>query len=184
MVGMAAILLSTSLALGQSRTEIRDRSSASEKLGYFAGTWTIEVQTRATGFPSSTFFATQHNEWMPHHSFLVSRQEGDTSLESSELAVMAYDSSQKVYTYRLVKNNGQEEILRGTLEGNMWIWTSQGSARQGSNSTTRLIITALSPTSYTLIIQAASDAQDWSTILEGRAIKVVPRARQDVAFLR
>jgi hypothetical protein len=183
-IRLAAIVVTASIVLAQSRPKVQARDSAPEKLNYFAGTWTIEVQMKANALGSRAFFATEHNEWMPGRSLLVSRQEGDTVLGGSGFAVMAYDCDEKVYAYHIVKSTGETEVLKGKLEGNTWIWTSEGTAKADEGGKARLIVTELSPTSYTLKFEAASNEHGWSTILEGKATKVIPHTHQDVAFLR
>jgi len=113
---------------------------------------------------------------------LVSRQDGETAAASAGLAVMAYNTQEKSYTYHVVKDTGEAEDLRGSLAGDTWTWTSSPAAKQAPES--RLIVQEISPTSYTLKFETSREGRDWSTVMEGKAVKVATRTRQDVAFLR
>jgi hypothetical protein len=159
------------------------KSAAAEKLNYFVGTWRLEVHMKIGPLGSRTFFGTEHNEWMPGGFLLVSRQDGETAPASGGLAVMAYSPQEKTYTYRVVKDTGDTEDLRGTLEDHTWTWTSlPGPGKQGQQS--RFIVQEISPTSYSLKFETAEEGHDWSTVMEGNAAKILTHARQDVAFLR
>lgn len=97
---------------------------------------------------------------------------------------MAYVSVEKVYTYHVVKSNGETVCLRGKLDGDTWIWTSESTVQNRAARKGRLVVKELSPTSYTVKFETAGSEHDWSTILEGKATKIIPHAHQDVAFLR
>jgi uncharacterized protein DUF1579 len=181
---LATILISVSLLAAQTGWESQRAVPAHDKLNYFAGTWNLEVHVKASPFVSKAFFGTEHNEWTPNGSLLVSRQEGDAALAAGGLVVMAYHPQEKTYTYHVVKSTGETEDLRGTLDGNAWTWTNDQPTSGKGTAKSRLTITELSPVSYSLKLESALDGTDWSTIMEGKATKVVPHARQDVAFLR
>lgn len=160
-----------------------EKSGAAEKLNYFAGSWALEVHMKIGPFGSRTFFGTEQNEWMPGGLLLVSRQGGETAVPSAGLAVLAYNAQAKAYTYHMVKDTGDTEELRGTLEDHTWTWTSfMTPGKQGPQS--RFIVQEISPTAYSLKFETSQEGRDWSTVMEGNAAKILRRARQDVAFLR
>jgi Protein of unknown function (DUF1579) len=183
---VSAVLL---LAIGVSgftvaqTTSAAETSRAAEKLNYFVGTWRLEVHMKIGPLGSRAFVGTEHNEWMPGGLLLVSRQEGETAVASEGLAVLAYNTEEKAYTYHVVKDTGETEDLRGTLEDHTWTWTSFLTAgKQGPQS--RLIVQEISPTTYRLKFETAPEGRDWSTVVEGNAVKILTHARQDIAFLR
>jgi len=176
---LAAMVVSSFAAAQTTETS----SVALEKLNYFVGTWTLEVHMKISPFGSRAFFGVEHNEWMPGGFLLVSRQDGETAAASAGLAVMAYNTQEKSYTYHVVKDAGEAEDLSGSFVGDTWTWTSSPAAgKQALQS--RLVVQEISPTSYTLKFETSPEGRDWSTVMEGKAVKVATRTRQDVAFLR
>ena len=176
----AAMVVVSTFAVAQTSDE---SSVALGKLNYFVGTWTLEVHMKISPFASRTFFGTEHNEWMPGGSLLVSRQEGEAAPASGGLAVIAYNTQEKTYTYHVVKETGEAEDLKGTFEADIWTWTSSPAAGNEKRHS-RLTIQEISPTSYSLKFETSPEGHDWSTVMEGKAVKFATRTRQDVAFLR
>jgi hypothetical protein len=157
-------------------------SAESQKLNYFAGTWRLEVHLIASAVGGKAFFGTEHNEWMPGGSLLLSRQEEESPITGGGLTVLAYDAQNKTYRYHQVKNSGESEDLRGTFENGIWTWITSAAANQARR--TRLTMREISDTSYVLKLETASEGHDWSTVMEGKATKILRRTHQDVAFLR
>jgi hypothetical protein len=178
----AIVILSAGLITGQTTSE--SQKPGREKLNYFAGTWTVEVHMAAGAFGSRSFFGRENNEWISNGSLLVSRQEGDVGLNGGGLGVLGYNAQNKAYTYHVVKNTGETEDLKGTFEGRTWTWTSVETGSSSGRAKTRVTMQELSSTSYLLRVETSLEGREWSTVMEGKASKVVPRARQDVAFLR
>ena len=180
---ISAVLVLTvtgvSWALGQTTPTSEQSSAALGRLNYFAGTWQLEVHMTMSPLGSRAFFGTEHNEWERGGSLLVSRQEG----LPGGLAVMAYNPREKAYTYHVVKDTGEAEDLRGTLADHTWTWMSY-SASGNPAPRTRFIVQETSPISYSVKFETSSEGRDWSTVMEGKAVKVLPNAHQDVAFLR
>jgi hypothetical protein len=175
---LAAIVAASTFAVAQTSDSV-----ALGKLNYFVGTWTLEVHMKISPFASRAFFGTEHNEWMPGGSLLVSRQDGEAAPASGGLAVMAYNTEEKTYTYHVVKETGEAEDLKGTFEADTWTWTSSPAAGKQTRHS-RLTIQEISPTSYSLKFETSPEGHDWSTVMEGKAVKFATRARQDIAFLR
>lgn len=184
---VSAVLLATvvgaSFAVAQTRSASEQSSAALGRLNYFAGTWRLEVHMKISPFGSRAFVGTEQNEWERGGSLLVSRQEGEAAPVSGGLAVMAYNAQEKAYTYHVMRDTGEAEDLRGTLEDHTWTWMSY-SASADRGPRTRFIVQEISPTSYSLKFETSSEGRDWSTVMEGKAVKVVTNAHQDVAFLR
>lgn len=181
---LLTLVIGTSLLFAQTSSEIDQPGLAYEKLNYFAGTWTLELHIKNSPFGSRVFFATEHNEWMPASSLLLSRQEGDGTVPFGGLTVLAYNAKAKTYTYHVVTNTGEVQDLRGTVDGNTWSWTSDATASGGNAQKVRLIITELSSESYGLKFETSASGQDWCTVIEGEAHRAAGYPRQDVAFRR
>lgn len=170
----ALVVFGTTSLFGQA-------SSESQKLDYFAGTWKLEIHLNAASLSGKTFHETEHNEWMPGRALLLSRQDADDGANAG-VTVLAYDPQNKTFRYHQIKSNGDLQDLRGTFENGTWTWMSAGVSNQTSK--TRLIIQEVNDTSYTLKLESATEGRDWSTVMEGKASKVLTRGHQDVAFLR
>jgi len=179
-----AVLLAAMVVSGFAAAQTAENSSAAlGKLSYFVGTWSLEVHMKISPFASRAFFGTEHNEWMPGGFLLISRQEGEAAPASGGLAIMAYNTQEKAYTYHVVKDTGEVEDLRGSFVGGTWTWTSPP-APGIETSQSRLTIQEISPTSYNFKFETSPQGRDWSTVMEGKAVKVATHARQDIAFLR
>jgi len=144
-----------------------------KKLDYFMGTWKMDGDTKPSPYgPGGKFSENDHNEWMPGSFFLVTHSEfKDPTSEATGLAVMGYNTNDKVYTYHEFDSMGEAVAATGTIEGDTWTWRSEdkmgGKVMKG-----RYTVKVLSPTSYTFKYEMASDTGDWNTIMEGKATKV------------
>ena len=168
---LLTVVTSASLLLAQTTPDTNMPGMAREKLNYFAGTWTLEVHMNNGPLGSKVFIGTEHNEWMPGGSLLLSRQEGSSPISSGGLTVLAYNAREKTYTYHVVKGTGEVEDLRGTLEGTTWTWTSEKG--DDKSHKIRLIIKEISPQSYSLRFETAFGESNWFTLIEGRAHKTI-----------
>ena len=156
----------------------------SEKLNYFAGTWKLEIHLRESPISQKVFVEIEHNEWLPGRSLLLSRPEEENVLEGVGVTVMAYDRKAKAYTYHQIKSTGEEQDLSGTLKEGTWTWTGNESAQNSKTFKSRLIMKEVSKTCYSLVLESATDGQNWAVVMDGIATKIVPHAHQDVAFVR
>ena len=149
-----------------------------KKLGYFVGTWksTGELKPGAMGpgSPGGKFTSTERNEWMTGRFFLVTH--GDSSGVIGhviETAYFGYNAEEKNYTYDAYNSMGEAEHFKGNVEGDTWTWTST-EKMGGQTMKARFILTVASPTSYTFKFEVAPEgAAEYSTIVEGKATKVV-----------
>ena len=175
------VILTASLLTAQTDSE---NKLARERLSYFAGTWNVEMHMKTGALNSRVYFATEHNEWAPDHSLLLSKPDRDTGLPEGGLAVMGYSPSKHVYTYHILKTGGDTENLQGTVEDRTWTWLSGEVRTDRDPAKTRITMKEISPTSYTLRVETFAAPGEWSTVMEGTAKKVVVHSHQDVAFAR
>ncbi len=144
-----------------------------KKLEMFAGDWTAEgTMTAAPGAPSAKWTMTTHAEWMEGNFFLVEHDEMDLGAmgKSKELAVMGYDTANKVYTYRGFSSMGEAENATGTLDGDTLTWLSD-EHMNGQTLKGRFTMKILSPTSYNMKFELSQDGKQWMTAMEGKATK-------------
>jgi hypothetical protein len=175
------VILTANILSAQTGSEYR---LARERLNYFLGTWNVEMHMKTGALNSRVYSATEHNEWAPDHSLLLSKPEADRALPEGGIAVMGYSSTKHTYTYHILKSTGDSEDLQGTVEDRTWTWLSD-EARTGRESTkTRITMKEISPTSYTLRVETLPAGGIWFTVMEGTVKKIVAHSHQDVAFLR
>ena len=175
------LILTGNILTAQTSSE---NKPARERLNYFAGTWNVEMHMKSGALNSRVYFATEHNEWAPDHSLLLSKPEADRTLPEGGLAVMGYSSSKHTYMYHILKSTGDSEDLQGTVEDRTWTWLSDEVRTGGESTKTRITMKEISPTSYTLRIETLPAGGTWFTVMEGTAKKIVLHSHQDVAFLR
>jgi hypothetical protein len=104
--------------------------------------------------------------------FLVNHSDMDFGSmgKGKELAVMGYDSDNKVYTYTAFNSMGEAEKSTGTVNGDTWTWTSDEHVG-GMTMKGRFTMKVLSPTSYTMKFELSPDGTKWATAMEGTATK-------------
>ena len=143
-----------------------------KKLDYFVGTWNMEGDSKASPYgPAGKFSGSEHDDWMPGNFFLVAHSAMKVpGAEEKGLAVMGYDTAQNVYTYHSFGSTGMHVFATGVLEGDTWTWHSEDKMG-GKVIKGRYIIKQLSPSSYTIKFDMASDTGEWNTIMEGKATK-------------
>jgi hypothetical protein len=148
-----------------------------KKLDYFTGTWHLAGDLKASLFGAAgKFTGTEHNQWMDGGFFLISHSdESMPAGKASGLAIFGYDANDKAYTYQAYSSRGESEHARGTLEGNIWTWTSEqkmgDKLMQG-----RFTVKTISPSTYDFKFEMAQEGGDWSTVMEGKATKAMPPA--------
>ena len=121
-----------------------------KKLGYFVGTWKSEGEMKASPFgPGGKFSSTDHNEWMPGNFFVVMHSEGTSPMGSmQEMAVMGYNTEDKVYTYDGFDNFGEHDVSKGTLNGDTWVFNGE-SKMNGKVMKGRFTMKQSGPSTYT-----------------------------------
>ena len=164
----ASILLLSWAALAQAPTPGPDV----KKLNYFAGTWTLDGDMKASQFgPGGKMTESEKNEWMEGGFFLVAHVDVKGAMGSgSGISVMGYNPDEKMYTYDGFNSWGEAEHAKGTLEGDTWTWNSE-SKMMGQPMKTRFTIKQLSPTSYSFKFEMAGADGAWSTVMDGKATK-------------
>lgn len=145
-----------------------------QKLDFMTGHWTAAgtATMGPPGTPSTKWSQTSDAEWMDGKYFLVEHSDMDFGPmgKGKELAVMGYDSDNKVYTYTAFDSMGEAEKSTGTVNGDTWVWTSD-EHMGGQTMKGRFTMKVLSPTSYTMKFELSQDGTNWTTAMEGTATK-------------
>jgi hypothetical protein len=168
---MLLIILLCSIAVSaQAQMEAPKPAPELKKLDYFAGNWKTEGDMKpGPGYPGGKVSGVDHYEWMKGSFFVVGHSDFKaTAGDGTELSVMGYDATEKVYTYAAFNSGGQRETAKGTFEGDTWTWNSN-ETMGGMHS--RYIVKILSPTSYTFKFELSQDGTTWLPAMEGKATK-------------
>lgn len=157
-----------------------------KKLDYFTGTWKstgeLKPGAMAPGSPSGKFNELTHSDWMPGHYFLVQRTTvSGTMGPATEVAYFGYSAADKNYTYDSFSSIGEADHFKGTVEGDTWTWTSTENIG-GQPLKGRFTVTIASPTSYTFKFEiAAENSGNYTTVVEGKAVKVTAKSAAGTA---
>jgi Protein of unknown function (DUF1579) len=147
--------------------------SAAQKLRYFAGTWNLAGEMKASPFgPAGQFTATERNEWLPDRWSLAAHwEEHRPAGARTGAAVYRYDARRKLYTCRETDSAGKIQAATGTLAGTTWTWTSRPRLPSGETARGRFTVKEDSPASYSFKFEIAPPNAAWTTVLEGTATK-------------
>jgi len=161
----------TSLLLAQAPPGPPKPGPEHKKLEYFVGKWTVENELKANEFvPAGKTVGTATATLGPGGFYVENRVEGDLW---TTLAIMAYDSYAKVYVSYYANSVGLVGTGTGTVNGNTWTFMVEDKI-PGKVVKGRTTITVLSPTQYTSKYEMDDGKGGYTTILEGKATKIVP----------
>ena len=161
----------TALSLAQAPPEGPKPGTEHKKLEYFVGKWTVESEIRANEYvPAGKTVATATATLGPGGFSVENRVEGDLW---ATLAIMSYDSYAKVYVSYYANSIGLVGTGTGTVNGNTWTWMVEDKI-PGKVVKGRTTMTILSPTQYTSKYEMDDGKGGYTTIVEGKATKVVP----------
>ncbi len=171
-LALVLMFVSGQVVLAQAPQQTPKPGPEVKRLGYFAGNWSTEGETKQSLFgPAGKFNGSDHNEWFTGGFFLVLHSEAKGPMgEMKGLSLMGYNAAEQVYTYNGFDNMGTAESAKGTVRGDTWDWTSE-SKMGGKAVKSRYTIKELSPTSYSFKWEASVDGGPWSTIMEGKSTK-------------
>ena len=161
------------MLLAQAPPQMPKPGPAHKRIGYFAGHWTSEGETKPSPFgPAGKFSMTDRNEWLPGGFFLVMHSEGKGPMgEMKGLAVMGYKEDEKAYFYNSYDSMGMTDSAKGTLQGDTWTWTSEVKMG-GKPMKSRFTIKELSPTSYTFKWETSTEGSPFAPVMEGKSNKI------------
>jgi hypothetical protein len=168
-----ALLPQTQLTPSTIAKQSADPSPEIRKLAYFIGTWTLEGETLQSPLGVAGRLKGMHrNAWTPDGVSLASQwDEQRSSGNDSGEALYGYNSDEKVYTYHSVSSTGEIEDSKGTLSGNVWIWTSILTVENGNTLNGRFTMREVSPTSYSFTFEIAPASGEWARVMQGTGTK-------------
>ena len=143
-----------------------------EKAKFFLGDWKIsgDVKPGPMG-PGGKFTGTQQGQLMPGKFFVVLNSNTNMGpMKITGPGYRGYNPEEKVYTYHEFSSDGDMVDARGTLDGDIWTWTSE-EKMQGKVMKGRFIEKMTSPTSYDIKFEASVDGGEYATVMEAKATK-------------
>jgi len=161
------------LAFGASLAQDAPKPGPEQKaLGYFAGKWTSDGEMKPGPFgPGGKVTSNDNCEWFTGGFQLVCRGTGGGAMGSmTSLGVIAYNPSEKAYTYYGIDSTGMTDYSKGQKSGNTWTFTSK-SEMNGKPVHSRYTMVTASPTSYTYKWDTSEDGTKWTTVMEGKSTK-------------
>jgi hypothetical protein len=140
-----------------------------KKLDYFAGNWHTEAEMKASPMGAGgKYTSTDSYDWQKGNFFIVGHVEYKSAIgDGTELTVMGYDPTKKVYTYDAFNSSGEHQTATGTLEGDTWTW----SAGTDAPFKWRYIEKLTSPKSFSIRFEVSQDGSTWNAIMEGKSTK-------------
>lgn len=167
-----AVLLSVTASFVQAQMDMPKPAAELKKLDYFAGTWSFDGEMKPGPMgPGGKTTGTDKVEWMDGGFFLVSHTSFTSPMgKTTGTAYMGYNSDDKVYTYSAFNSMGQNEVSKGTLEGDTWTWNSE-SKMMGQVMRSRFTIKQLSATSYSFKFEMAPPGGELALVMDGKATK-------------
>lgn len=141
-------------------------------LGYFAGKWTSEGELKPGPFgPGGKLSSVDNCEWFAGGFQLVCRGQGSGVMGTmTTLGVIAYNPTEKTYTFYGIDSTGMTDYSKGKKSGNTWTFTSK-SEMNGKAFQSRYSMVEGSPTAYTYKWEMSEDGTKWTTVMEGKSTK-------------
>ncbi len=172
-LALLAVIIFAEAVWAQAPPKMPKPGPEQKKLAYFIGHWNTEGELKPGPMgPGGKFTSTDHNTWLPGGFFVAFHSDGSTPMGAShEIAIMGYNSEEKVYTYDGFDNMGEHDVSKGTLEGDTWTWNSE-SKMGGQVMKGKFTIKEVSPTEYTFKYEWSTDGNTWTTGVEGKSTRV------------
>lgn len=145
------------------------------RLGYFVGKWTAEGEVKPGPMgPGGKFTSSDNCEWFEGRYSVICHSEGTMPTgRSKSIGILGYSDEEKVYTYYGVDNSNMTmaSVPRGTLRGDTWTYTDEGTMG-GKKIKSRVTIKELSPTEYTFRMEMQGPDGKWAPVMESKNTKV------------
>ena len=172
LVRWALALGCTAVATAALAQEMPKPGPEHEKLGYFAGKWEFEGESKEGPMgPGGAIAFIETCELFEGGFALVCESEGTSPMGPTKtFSIMSYDTEKEAYTYHAVQNDMPAFSAIGKLEAKTWHWKTE--TKMGSETMyNRVTITETSPTSYTFKVEMSTDKNNWMTAVEGTSTK-------------
>ena len=144
-----------------------------KKLDVLAGSWTLEGDVKPNPMgPGGKMSETEKCEWMEGNFFLVCHVDFKSASmgNGSGMGVIGYSADEKAYTYREFNSWGESMDSKGSIDGDIWTWTSD--EKMGNTTVKgRFTMKMTSATAYDFTYETSADGTKWTTVVDGKATK-------------
>lgn len=142
--------------------------SEHKAMAYFVGKWQTEgAVTSGDGKMTSTDTC----EWFDGGFQVICKGVGQSpSGPATTLGVLAYNTTDKTYTYYGIDNSGTSELSTGSYRDKTWTFTAN-STMGGEPVKSRFTMIEVSPTAYTFKWETSPDGSKWTEVLSGKSTK-------------
>jgi hypothetical protein len=146
-----------------------------ERLGFFVGKWTGtgEMKTSPMG-PGGKVTSKDDCQWFEGRFAVICHSESTMPFgANTSVGIMSYSPELKVYTYYAADSSGMTmaTVPHGTVEGKTWTYTDE-SLFGGQKVKSRVVLTELSPTSYSFEMAVQDPQGTWVTVMQSTNTKV------------
>ncbi len=172
---LAAFVVVSAAGLQFAAAQAPKPSPEHARLGYFVGKWNAEGEVKPGPMgPGGKMSTSDTCEWFEGRFSVICRSEGTSPAgPNKSLGILGYSAEEKAYTYYGVDNSNMtmSSVPRGTLRGDTWIYTDEGTMG-GQKFKSRVTIKELSPTVYTFKMEMQGADGKWAPVMESRNTKV------------
>jgi hypothetical protein len=146
-----------------------------ERLGFFVGKWTGTGEMKASPMgPGGKLTSKDDCQWFEGRFAVICQSESTTPMGANKsVGIMSYSPEEKVYTYYGVDRSGMgmTSVPHGTVEGKTWTYTDE-MLMGGQKIKSRVLLTELSPTSYSFEMAVQDPQGNWVTVMQSTNTKV------------
>lgn len=144
-----------------------------KKLEYFAGKWSFEGEMKPGPMgPGGKMTGSESCEWFMGGFHVVCHSTGTSPMgEMKGIGIMGYSVEGKHYTYYGLDNTGWADAAQGSVEGDTWSWTSEGTMG-GKPMKGRYTMKQLSADSYSFKGEMSIAGGPLTVMMEGKETRV------------
>ncbi|HLW85593.1 MAG TPA: DUF1579 family protein [Candidatus Sulfotelmatobacter sp.] len=170
--GMTFVVWTMLTAAALAQMEMPKPGPELKKLDVLAGSWTLDGDMKPGPMgPGGKMTEIQKCEWMDGAFFLICHADFKSSMgDGTGFSVMGYSKDDKAYTYREFNSWGEFEDSRGSLEGDIWVWTND-EKMEGTTMKGRFTMKMTSASSYDFTFEMSQDGTKWTNVMDGKATK-------------
>lgn len=97
-------------------------------------------------------------------------------MKATEVAIVYYDPTSKMYHYHSVDSAGDIDNATGSVSGDTWTWTGE-SIQGGKSVHSRFTMKVNSKDSFDYTVQAGDTESSMQTVMTGKEVRVTNAAK-------
>lgn len=146
-----------------------------KRLGTFVGKWSGSGETKPGPWgPGGKMSWTESCEWFAGGFSVVCHSDMTGPMgDGKGLFILGYNTDEKEYVYFGINSAmGNPETSKGTVQGNTWSWTGEGTMG-GKMVKSRFTIIEQSKDTFTFKGESSVDGGPWSVTEEGKSTRTM-----------